>query len=416
MPNRKWFFGISFALLAAIIGVPQLVAYGQTLLPAASATVTIIPARQDVRETYTLTGVSGVADLAQDQVHVRFLQAATPVQSRQVNAPTRPDDYAHGTLTLRGTSQDEDLPAGSIFTASNGIQVTTGGEVTVPAGKTVTVPATALQAGVRGNIAPYGLSTSYTWRHQEGGTFDPSSALENPIGFLFCTFLLFLPCLFTPTYYTYDSASVFNATAFVGGKDASVQQRDIDQVTIPLVASLTAQAQTRVLQQVQPGEQLVKPVACTSRITPPLAPHQRSASLSVRVSVSCQGVVVDPRAIQGAAQQLLAQEAHTRLGALYLLEGDIHTTVQHEGVTGTAASFQVEAEGVWAYLLRDGQRMQIARLIAGKPQAESKMLLLEQPGVKQATVQTAGGVGTALPISPQDIKIVVQSPFASHRD
>src|SRR5262249_54441557 len=69
-----------------------------------------------------------------------------------------------------------------------------------------------------------------------------------------------------------STAYVQNQNAFTGGQDASnytyVQQQDIDGATNPLIAQLTSDAQQQAQQQLQPGEQLVQAITCSSSINP----------------------------------------------------------------------------------------------------------------------------------------------------
>ena len=60
-----------------------------------------------------------------------------------------------------------------------------------------------------------------------------------------------------------------------------------------------------------------------------------------------------------------------------------------------------------AYQFSDTQIQTFAQLIGGKPLADAQALLRKQPGVKKVSITTAGGWGSALPTSPNDIKFAV---------
>lgn len=395
---------ISLLVIAITLSLPPLIAYARTVLTASSAKVTITPDKKVFERAYTLTGVTGTADPSLKQVPVRVISYTTPARATQVVAPVGINDYARGMLTVQGASQDETLPAGTVFTASNGVQVKTTTAVKIPAGQTVIIPAVALQYGARGNLAPFAVNTSYVW--SEGTVTWP--LLSNPVTFVFCIFVLFIPCLFDTNSTPGVSADVFNATAFGGGEDVYVRQSDIDTATAPLVESLTAQAQSKTQQQELPGEQLAENMACSSLINPSNAPARHVMRLLATVSVHCQAMLYRPGVVDATAQGLLAQDAQGQLSSSYQLAGKITTTVKRIVVDGTSVAFQVDARGTWVYSFNRQQLQNMAHLIAGLPQDEATALLLRQPGVSHVVIETSGGMGTALPQSPNDITMVVQ--------
>lgn len=78
-----------------------------------------------------------------------------------------PATYAMGMLTLsNGSVIGQALPAGMLFTASNGVEVVTTQAVYVPPSNGVSfgytrVPARAVMAGVKGNLFPFALDVVY---------------------------------------------------------------------------------------------------------------------------------------------------------------------------------------------------------------------------------------------------------------
>jgi baseplate J-like protein len=91
----------------------------------------------------------------------------TSVTIIPTGAKTYPATTAHGTLTItNGSVIAEHLPAGMIFTGSDGIEVVTTESVDVPAGNgtsygTASVMAQAVVAGGKGNIAPFDIQLVY---------------------------------------------------------------------------------------------------------------------------------------------------------------------------------------------------------------------------------------------------------------
>lgn len=406
MKLGKWLLatGIILFVTVAMICIPPLVAYARTELSANSARITITPAQQKLARAYTLTGVTGLPDPSQGQVQVRVLTYTTRPQFPLVKAQASSASVAHGKLTLQGTSRAETLPAGTIFTASNGMKVKTTATVIVPAWQTAIVAATTTTPGARGNLGSYGLDTSYTWSYQTYSYIH----VTNIFGVLFCILTFLIACIFPIESTSYDTAQVYNATAFTGGKDPAVSPDDLDQATAPVVAALTTQAQQDIQQQMLPGEQLVLTIACTPYITPAHVPAN-TPSLRARVAVKCSAMAYRPAQVQSLAQQMLAGVAHTQLGAQYLLAGDYTTSIQNvtgTGRSGAAATFQVSTQGTWVWTLTNSLSQQFAKLVAGKTQAAALALLQHQPGVARVSIQTSGGSGTALPDSPQAITFV----------
>lgn len=406
MRHKKGLLILAISLLVIVVTVslPPLIAYARTVLTASTAKVTITPDKHIIERTSTMAGVTGTPDAALQQVPVRVISYTTPARSTLVKAPVNPSDYAQGMLTVQGASQDETLPPGTVFTASNGVQVKTTAAVKVAAGQTVLVPAVALKYGASGNLAPFILNTSYTW---SAGTIT-WPLLNNPFTFIACLLVLFIPCLFATTGTPGVSANVSNATAFKGGEDVYVRQADIDAATASLVKSLTGMAQAKAQQQEQPGEQPAENMACSSLINPSNAPARHVMSLRASVAVRCSEIMYQPTIVDAMAQGLLTQDAQALLGSSYLLTGMITTTMKSIVVNGTVVSFQVDARGTWVYSFSRGQLQQMARLIAGQPQDEARTLLQRQPGVSRVVIETFGGQGTALPQSPSTITMVVQ--------
>jgi len=344
---------------------------------ARSARITITPASQDVKNTFVIKAVTGTPDPSQYQVGARLVSSTTPAQSQKVSATGSKQIaamQATGTLviTCRASSVPITIPAGTVFTGTDGAQIAT--DVTVTAsGCYTTASAHAVQPGAGGNI--------------------PANDMNQP----------------------YNGYSINNAAAFSGGQGPQtvtlVQQSDIDGATNTLEANPPNAHQ--VLQgQVRANEQMVGTPQCTPNVTADHKAGDQAASVTVTVSFRCAGEVYDrDGALSMAARQLTTQAA-TRPGPGYTPVGKIATaltqTALADASTGTV-KLTVNAEGLWVFQFSDAQKLSLARLIAGKSKQNVQSLLSARKGVSSISIQVSGGDGSTLPTDPGQIAIVVQS-------
>ncbi len=364
---------------SAVLAVPRIAGLLQGAGPGAagSARITITPASQDVKNTFVISAVTGTPDPSQYQVGARLLSSTTPAQSQKVSATGSkqiPAVQASGTLviTCRASSSPLTIPAGTVFTGSDGTQVAT--DVTVTAsGCSTTVSARAVQPGASGNIA--------------------ASDMNQP----------------------YSGYTINNPAAFTGGQGPQtitiVQQSDIDGAATTLEAN-PPNAQ-RVLQgQVRTNEQMIGTPQCTPNVTSDHKAGDQAASVTVTVSFTCTREVYDrDGALSMAAKQLTTQAA-TRPGPGYTLAGKIATALAQAALadasTGTI-KLTVNAEGIWVFHFSAAQKLSLAKLIAGKSKKDVQSLLSARKGVSSISIQFSGGDGDTLPTDPGQIAIVVQS-------
>ncbi len=364
---------------SAILAVPRIAGLLQGAGPGAagSARITITPASQDVKNTFVISAVTGTPDPSQYQVGARLLSSTTPAQSQKVSATGSkqiPAVQASGTLviTCRASSSPLTIPAGTVFTGTDGAQVAT--DVTVTAsGCSTTVSARAVQPGASGNIA--------------------ASDMNQP----------------------YSGYNINNPAAFTGGQGPQtttiVQQSDIDGAATTLEAN-PPNAQ-RVLQgQVRTNEQMIGTPQCTPNVTSDYKAGDQAASVTVTVSFNCTGEVYDrDGALSMAAKQLTTQAA-TRPGPGYTLAGKIATALAQAALadasTGTI-KLTVNAEGIWVFHFSAAQKLSLAKLLAGKSKKDVQSLLSARKGVSSISIQFSGGDGNTLPADPGQIAIVVQS-------
>ncbi len=364
---------------SAILAVPRIAGLLQGAGPGAagSARITITPASQDVKNTFVISAVTGTPDPSQHQVGARLLSSTTPAQSQKVSATGSkqiPAVQASGTLviTCRASSSPLTIPAGTVFTGTDGAQVAT--DVTVTAsGCSTTVSARAVQPGASGNIA--------------------ASDTNQP----------------------YSGYNINNPAAFTGGQGPQtttiVQQSDIDGAATTLEAN-PPNAQ-RVLQgQVRTNEQMIGTPQCTPNVTSDHKAGDQATSVTATVSFTCTGEVYDrDGALSMAAKQLTTQAA-TRPGPGYTLVGKIATALAQAALadasTGTI-KLTVNAEGIWVFHFSAAQKLSLAKLLAGKSKKDVQSLLSARKGVSSISIQFSGGDGNTLPADPGQIAIVVQS-------
>ena len=137
--------------------------------------------------------------------------------------------------------------------------------------------------------------------------------------------------------------------------------------------------------------------------------NDRVGNVTVVVSVTGKAEVYKPQEVQAMAVQLHKIDTATRLGADYVLAGDVVAAppVVQSTLDNGNVSFLVKTEGVWVYHFSDAQLQSMAKAIAGKTQTDAMTLLAKQKGVQKNSLTTSGGWGTALPTTPGDIKFKV---------
>jgi len=390
--RRRWLIAGVILILLLLVGTVALrIAGGASPLPtifpgaASSASVSITPDRNDLKQAYTILAVTRAPDAAQREVEARFMSSATPSQSMIVKATgsgTIPAVQAQGILTFyNALPYAQTIAAGTVFTDANGIQVVNDQAAIIPAAQppaegSAIASAHVVTAGASGNIPALDFNT--------------------------------VSCCFS-------GVTVANTTAFHGGQDplrySFVQQSDIDNAANLLKMALTPSAQKALQAQVLPNEQLLTSVRCVPGVVSDHAAGNTAVSVTVTVTVTCVGEVYDRQGAQSLAASLLRTDGTKTPGAGYMLVGNIVTTVTKTAVIDTKGtiSILVNAEGMWVYQFTDAQKGELERLIAGKSEGEAQALLLQQKGVAKANISVSGGTNSTLPTDPRYITIVVQS-------
>jgi hypothetical protein len=400
-PNRPWWIvvllilGVLVVLFAIVFSLayayPKAFNFPLPSVPgiktSSPATVTITPDSKVIGNSYVIVAIpNGVPNADQHQIAARTLSSqqtqtgtVTGTGHNQVPATT-----AKGTLTFLNGSFASSFTVGTNTPIpAGGISVYLDAPAVIPAATTagfgsVTVPAHAATAGAAGNIAVQTIS----------GTCCVAGG----------------------------SIQVHNGNAFTGGQDAKdyhfVQQGDVDAFVSTTKAQLTQQANSALKGQLKSDEQLAQATNCPSTFQSSNQIGDQGVNIpntSVTVTVTCKAEAYDQNGMNTLAANLLQQKAKTELGtdsANYTEQGTpiIHSQVQQINAD-QSVSLIVTVRGLWVYQFSNEQKLQLAKLIAGKPVDAAKTLLTAQMGVQDATISTNN---STLPTDPSQISIVIQ--------
>ncbi len=367
------------ARLLAVGGVCGLLALLGTLivlfvLPLLTppVTITIVPVSRHI----TTTAALAVNGPAANGASIPGRAVAAMTMSQQTTVPTTGKGHqeaqaAHGTLTFyNAATLPQTIPAGTLLTDVNGVQIVTDRDAFLPAGTLATngqatVPAHAVQAGPGGNI--------------QAAT-------------------LYGPCCRV-------NVLVTNA-AFRGGQPARdypmVSQQDITAGATDLKTSLEQSVQAALHTQVHADETLLTPVQCTQQVTPDQQPGAEAAQVSITVTETCHGSVYSTQAYQTAVMQIASQQAQKHLGADYVMQGDVQTRITQATPTGQGTVLlQVNIAATWQYQFTAAEQEQIKQRVAGKSKDQAIHALLHVPGVQTVSIASA-----QLPSDPRHIQLL----------
>ncbi len=403
--NKVLLIGALVVMMLALIGGAMLYALPalnnrhrestSVISGASSANVMITTTSNDLKNTYTLFGVTGNSDFSQHYVGVNIVSSATSSKSQTIQATgsgSIPATNAKGTLTLvNNGNQHVIFMGGSRLSTCNGaVNVVTDATVTIPA--------------FNSNTQTPG--TGYIPAH---AVFPGSNVLlMGPVG------NIPINCINQN-----DSVSnfiLYNAAPFTGGANLQtyifVRQSDIDNAANTLEQSSTPDAQQMIQPLVHANERLVGTPTCNPNVTSDQAAGDKAATVTVSVSFTCTGEVYDYDGALAMAAQLLTNQANTQLGSGYAPVGKIKTKLTSATLTDVKSgmvTLMVDAEGVWAYQFTDAQKQALARSIAGKTKSAAQTLLASQTGIGQVVITVSGGNNSTLPTDLSKITIVIKN-------
>jgi len=307
-----------------------------------TAIITIIPKAQQI----TFTGSLPLG---------RILSPLTISQSQTI--PTTGHGHqtatqAIGILTFYNAAfTTQTIPAGSVFTGSDGIQIATSAAVTIPANNPPSdgeaqVSAQAVYTGAIGNIPALSINTAFS-----------------------------------------ASLYVKNLAPFTGGLDerdfSVVTKTDINTTAATLTGKVTASMNAAFQQQLFPTEQSEK-LACHPTVTADHAIGNEAVQVMVTVSETCTIVAYDTGQLTARATHLLTTQASKQLGAGYNLYGTVQVNITKVATRkpNTVLLF-FTSRGTWVYSI---DQQSILHLIAGKPRQQGLHLLTSLPGIRRVAI------------------------------
>ncbi|WP_052891262.1 hypothetical protein [Thermogemmatispora carboxidivorans] len=382
-PHRR---RLALSAAAAIVLVLLLI-WGGTwlygLLPATAATVTIVPVRQEVVQSYNFLRAQS-SNFANRQVATRVLSYTTPKRSKTVPGSIAhaniPATSAHGQLVFSSVSRDVQPGESLLIHLSNGLDLIVVNHGLISAQGSTTVNAMVEQAGSQGNIPAHFVDGVYQF------TGSATSA----------------------AFTTYIS----NPAPFTGGADAyngpEVTQQDIDSAQQDLNLQLRQEARQQLQTQLHPGEDFLSlggdVLDCSAQEQANHRAGDRAATVTVTEQLSCKAVAYDAQNLIHWIEQDLQQRVERSLGAHFGRVGELQTAASLGLIQ--ASQFLVIASGQWVLQLDAAGRQAVAQSIAGLSQDEARALLLKRFHAKTRDLQLAPLWGKHLPVSASAITIV----------
>ncbi|WP_141727784.1 hypothetical protein [Thermogemmatispora onikobensis] len=372
---------------AAAIVLVLLLIWGGTwlydLLPATAATVTIVPVRQAVVQSYNFFRAQS-SNFANRQVATRVLSYTTPKRSKTVPGSIAhaniPATYAHGQLVFSSVSRDIQPDEPLLIHLNNGLALIVVNHGLISAQGSTTVNAMVEQAGSQGNIPAHFVDGLYQFVGN-----------ATRAGF---------------------TAYISNPAPFTGGADAyngpEVTQQDIDSAQQDLKLQLRQEARQQLQTQLHPGEDFLSlggdVLDCSAQEQANHRAGDRAANVTVTEQLTCKAVAYDAQALIQWIQQDLQQRVEQRLGAHFGRVGELQTAASLGLIQ--ASQFVVIASGQWVLQLDAAGRQAVAQSIAGLSQEEARALLLKRFHAKTRNLQLAPLWGKHLPASAAAITIV----------
>ena len=254
---------------------------------------------------------------------------------------------ATGTLTFyNGMFTTQTVPIGTVFLARNGVKIATSEAVSIPASDPTanppqlgyaTVTATALQAGISGNIAAYEINTTVI-----------------------------------------NGVSVKNTNPFYDGRDArdfhAVAPTDLDRETAQVTQTLLTSFQT--VFPLRPGEQ-AQPTNCHTTTTASHSIGEEANTVTVKAVETCSAVAYNS---QQLTRQATAAFTQTKPAATYHVVGSVQTTLQ------SVSPLLVTISGKWVYTFSPDYEQLLAQRIAGDSPARAKAYLFKTGVISYASV------------------------------
>lgn len=348
-------------------------------IPGGSASVHLTPDNQQLNKTYTVNITMDSTDASLNPIGAHKVSTTSSTQSLTVPATGKkqvPATYASGFLLLGDGDANGPVPVGDYAIRSNsGVAIEFYVNSPFTTSQRPSVLAHAVNAGPGGNIGKYDVYGHYDF---------PNNA----------------------------SIIIWNPQPFSGGQNGYtttvVSQSDIDSATGQIKSTLSAN-QAKLKSQLAASEQLLDPTAiqCQSTVKTNRHANDQASDVTVTGTTTCSAIAYTPGELETYGASLLNKEASAQWGRNYVLAGQIQKKVSGVQVQEKTAFFTLNVQGRYVLQLSSAMLQHLADLIAGQTQANARTRLLQQTGILKVSIQVSGGLGTALPSSPEDIYITI---------
>lgn len=351
-------------------------------LPASAATVTLTPASQTLKQSYTLSG-GEQTNLAAHQVQTRALTYKTSVKKKTARVQNKehiPATSAKGEVVFTRISGDIDLSFYDLtINIGNGLSLTVDDTTTdMRSGHSYTEPVTVDQTGTQGNI-PAGVVDG-TYQFMTEGT----------------------------------TAYIYNPKPFHGGTNTYDGPVVSASDTSPIESDFLQQEQQEAMDhfkgQLQPGEGLLNNFSCTQNNREQPAIDSRAANVTVTSSATCQVEAYDQQGLNTALLNAAHDLAMSTFDAHFALVHPATITILNPGVPGSNVSIDLTVQSTWRLLL-DGRGTQaVQQALAGLSQDDAKALLQNHYKARVTDLNLNWWWGGHMPADPSAIKLVAHYP------
>ena len=264
---------------------------------------------------------------------------------------------ATGTVTFyNGLFTQQFIAQGTVYTGSDGVQIVTTQDATIPPGNpttgygTATVPAQAEQSGTSGNITAGDINI------------------------------------------TINNGLLVRNNQFSGGQDErdfrTVTKNDITSAAAPLKATLDQSMQDTLTGQLKSGEALTSPT-CTPTTTADHQAGQEATQVKVIVSETCSGIAYNTQELTSKVTQLLTTQAAKTLETGYSLLGYPQITVT-SATLSRQVTLSFKSVSTWVYALSRQEQQSIKKIIVGKNTDTALQLLSALPGIERVSIKSSG--------------------------
>ena len=264
---------------------------------------------------------------------------------------------ATGTVTFyNGLFTQQFIAQGTVYIGSDGVQIVTTQDATIPPGNpttgygTATVPAQAEQSGTSGNITAGDINI------------------------------------------TINNGLLVRNNQFRGGQNErdfrTVTKNDITNAAAPLKATLDQSMQDTLTGQLKSGEALTSPT-CTPTTTADHQAGQEATQVKVTVSETCSGIAYNTQELTSKVTQLLTTQAAKTLGTGYSLLGYPQITVT-SATLSRQVTLSFKSVSTWVYALSRQEQQSIKKIIVGKNTDIALQLLAALPGIESVSIKSSG--------------------------